>query len=324
MNEPTTYRQAIGRALADELAADERVVVLGEDVGAAGGAFKVTDGLQERFGRDRVLDTPISEQAILGTAIGASSRGMRPVAEIMFADFAAVAYDQIVNQMAKYRYMTAGQVVLPLTVRLANGGGGGFGAQHSQAVENWFLAFPGLKVVVPGTPADAYALLRAAVRDPDPVLFFEHKGLYNVRGTVDATAPIGTLGQAEVVRAGEHVTLVATQLMRHRALEAAEQLAAEGVSAEVIDLRTLVPLDLATVEASVQRTNRLVVAQEASPRGSWGGDLLGLIARRCFDALDAAPELVAAPESPIPAGFLEDHWVPTADDIVAGVRTALA
>jgi acetoin:2,6-dichlorophenolindophenol oxidoreductase subunit beta len=320
-----TYREAIVRALGDELEADADVFVLGEDVGAAGGVFKTTEGLFGRFGAERVLDTPISEQAIIGTAIGAATQGLRPVAEIMFADFAGVCFDGIANELAKFRYMTDGQVDLPVTVRMANGAGGGYGAQHSQAVENWFLNVAGLKIAVPATPADAYGLVRAAIRDPDPVLVFEHKGLFNRRGPLDpGSAPL-RLGQGEVVRAGGDATVVATQLMRHRALEAAEVLAAEGVEIEVIDPRTLIPFDLDLVAGSVERTHRLVVVQEAPHSGSWGASLVAELVAARFEDFDAPPAVVAAPHSPIPyAESLERAWLPDVDDVVAAVRRSVA
>src|SRR5262245_43946790 len=224
-----TYREAVARALADELARDERVILFGEDVAAAGGVVQATAGLYRRFGPVRVRDTPIAEQAIIGCALGAAVAGLRPVAEIMFADFAGVCHDQLANQLAKYRYMTGGQVAVPVTVRLSNGGGGGFAAQHSQSVENWFLNVPGLKICVPGTPADAYGLLRAAIQDDNPTLVFEHKLLYPQHGEVPDGDGLVELGRAEVVRSGSDVTVVATQLMRHRSLDAAEILANEGV-----------------------------------------------------------------------------------------------
>jgi pyruvate dehydrogenase E1 component beta subunit len=320
-----TYKQAITRAMADELEADDDVFVIGEDVGAAGGAFKTTEGLYERFGARRVLDTPISEQAIIGTAIGAAVQGLRPLAEIMFADFAGVCFDQIANELAKYRYMTGGQVSVPVTVRMANGAGTGFGSQHSQAVENWFLNVPGLKIVVPATPVDAYALLRAAVRDPDPVLYFEHKGLFNLKGELPDDVQPTQLGRAEVVRRGDDVTVVATQLMRHRALEAAEALAGEGVAVEVIDPRTLVPLDRAAIVESVDRTNHLVVAQEAPPGGSWGATLVAQVLQERFESLDAPPLLIATDETPVPyAASLEAAWMPSAERIAEGIRRTLA
>jgi acetoin:2,6-dichlorophenolindophenol oxidoreductase subunit beta len=325
MSTVVTYKQAITRAMADELAADEDVFVIGEDVGAAGGAFKTTEGLFERFGGDRVLDTPISEQAIVGTAIGAAVQGLRPLAEIMFADFAGVCFDQIVNQLAKYRYMTAGQVSVPVTIRMANGAGIGFGAQHSQPCENWFLNVPGLKLVVPATPADAYALLRAAVRDPDPVLYFEHKGLFNLKGELPADPPPLALGRADIVRAGTDVTVVASQLMRHRALEAAELLDGEGISVELIDPRTLIPFDRATIAESLDRTSRLVVVQEAPPGGSWGATLVASLVQDRFEMLDAPPRLIAADETPVPySGPLEAAWMPDTERIAGGIRDTVA
>jgi pyruvate/2-oxoglutarate/acetoin dehydrogenase E1 component len=321
-----TYREAVTRALADELETDPDVFLLGEDVGAAGGVFKATDGLFDRFGATRVLDTPIAEQAIVGTAIGAALEGLRPVAEIMFADFAGVAFDQLANQLAKYRYMTASQAGLPVTVRLANGAGAGFGSQHSQPVENWFLNIVGLKIVVPATPADAYGLLRASIRDPDPVLFFEHKALYNLTGEVALGGGAAAhLGRAETVRPGEDVTVVATQAMRHAAAEAAEALAGEGISVELIDPRTLVPLDLEAVVDSVARTARLLVVQEASHGGSWGATLVSSVVRADFELLDAPPAIVGGDETPIPyAGSLEELWIPSAERIAAAVRETVA
>lgn len=320
-----TYRDAIIRGMSDALAADDDVFFLGEDVGAAGGAFKLSEGLLERFGPRRVLDTPISEQAIIGTAIGAAARGLRPLAEIMFADFAGVCFDQIANELAKYRYMTGGQVSVPVTIRMANGAGTGFAAQHSQPAENWFLNVPGLKIAVPATPADAYGLLRAAIEDPDPVLVFEHKGLFNLKGELGDDAGPAALGRAEVVRSGEHVTVVATQQMRHRAVEAAEALAGEDLSVEVIDPRTLVPFDLATVLDSLERTNRLVVVQEGGVGGSWGASVIAAVLQTHFEMLDAPPRLVGSPETPVPyAGSLEAAWVPSADVVARAVRETAA
>lgn len=320
-----SYKQAITQALADALEEDERVCLFGEDVGSAGGAFKVTDGLFERFGPRRVRDTPISEQAIIGTAIGAALQGLRPVAEIMFADFAAVCFDGIANELPKYRYMTGGQVSLPVTIRLGNGAGAGFAAQHSQSVENWFLNVPGLKIVAPATPADAYGLLRAAIADPDPVLYFEHKHLFNVKEELPASPQTAEIGRAEVVRAGSDVTLLSTQMMRHRALEAAQQLAEDGVEAEVIDLRTIAPLDVETVGASVNRTNRLVIAQECSNDGSWGATMIARLMAGSFESLDAPPLMIGGDDTPIPySGVLEELWVPSVQRILDGVRKTLA
>lgn len=325
MSQTITYRDAVIRAMADAMEEDETVFFFGEDVAEAGGPFKLSEGLLERFGPRRVKDTPISEQAIIGTAIGASLSGLRPIAEIMFADFAGVCFDGIANEMAKYRYMTGGQVTLPATIRLGNGAGAGFAAQHSQSVENWFLNVAGLKIAVPGTPADAYGLLRAAIRDPDPVLVFEHKHLFNHKGEVADEPEVIELGKAEVVRAGSDVTLVATQLMRHHAVEAAEALAGEGVEVEVIDPRTLVPLDLETIAQSVDRTNHLVIAQECTHDGSWGASIVARLMVDRFESLDAPPLIVGADETPVPyAGPLEDLWIPSPERIADGVRRTLA
>jgi pyruvate dehydrogenase E1 component beta subunit len=318
-----TYREAIAMALADEMEADPDVFCLGEDIGAAGGVFKTTEGLFARFGPRRVRDTPISEQAIVGAALGAAVAGLRPVAEIMFADFGGVAFDQISNQVAKYRYMTGGHATVPMTIRMASGAGVGFAAQHSQSTEHWFLNVPGLVLAVPGTPADAYGLLRSAIRSDDPVLVFEHKAQFGDRGDVEQ-GRIVPLGVADVVRQGTDVTVVATQMMRTRSLEAAERAAGEGIGVEVIDPRTIAPLDTETILASVERTNRLVCAQEAPPAGSWGATLLAHVAEHALDALDAPPALVAADATPIPyASNLEDLWIPSADRILDAIRSVV-
>lgn len=320
-----TYKEAIKRGMADALAADERVYMLGEDIAAAGGAFKTTAGLMERFGERRVLDTPISEQAIIGTAIGSALKGLRPIAELMFADFAAVCFDQLANQLPKYRYMTGGQVSVPVTVRLANGAGAGFSSQHSQTVENWFLNCPGLKIAVPGSPADAYGLLRAAVDDDDPVLYFEHKAMLNLKGELDEEPPPVPLGEALVVREGDDVTLVATQLMRARSEAAAAALAAEGVEVELIDPRTLVPLDLETIAGSVDKTNRLLVVQESPSPGSWGATVIAALIASRFESFDAAPAMLAGDDTPVPyAGPLEAAWLPSEERIADAVRKLLA
>jgi pyruvate/2-oxoglutarate/acetoin dehydrogenase E1 component len=316
-----TFREGVTRALAEELERDERVLVLGEDVGAAGGVFQATAGLFDRFGPRRVRDTPISEQAIVGCALGASVTGLRPVAEIMFADFAGVCFDQIANQLAKYRYMTGGQTSVPVTIRMASGGGVGFAAQHSQAVENWFLNVPGLKICVPGTPADAYGLLKAAIRDDNPVLVFEHKRLYPERGPVPDGDGVVELGRAAIVRTGSDVTVVATQLMRHRALAAAGVLAEDGIDIEIVDPRTLVPLDLETIVGSVTKTGRLVCVQECPPGGSWGATVVASVVEQAWESLDVPPRLVSGDESPIPyAGSLEEEWLPSVDRIVGELR----
>jgi pyruvate/2-oxoglutarate/acetoin dehydrogenase E1 component len=314
-----TYREAVIEALADELAADEDVILLGEDIGAAGGVFKATEGLQERFGADRVRDTPISEQAIIGAAIGGALCGLRPVAEIMFADFAGVCYDQIANQLAKYHYMSGGQGKTPVTVRFGNGGGLGFGAQHSQTVENWFLPHPGLKIVVPATADDAYALLRASIRDDAPVLFFEQKALYTKKFPREDGGD-SEIGKARVTRAGTDVTVVASQSMLHEALEAAARLDGE-IGVEVIDPRTLVPFDLDTVIDSLEKTSRLVVVQEGPAAGSWGAGLVADVVGTAFDLLDAAPVLISAAPTPVPyAASLELSRLPAADRVEAEIR----
>jgi len=325
MTVEVNYRQAISLALACELEADPTVVLMGEDVGAAGGVFKSTAGLFEQFGPTRVRDTPISEQAIVGAALGAALMGMRPVAEIMFADFAGVCFDQIANQLAKYRYMTGGQARAPVTIRMANGAGAGFAAQHSQPVENWFLNIPVLKIAVPATPADLYGLLRSAIRDDNPVLVFEHKNLFAMKGSLEDGDGIVPLGVADIVRHGRDITIVATQQMRYRALEAAERLHDEGIEAEVIDPRTLVPFDDATVTESLARTSRLAVVQEAPVDGSWGASLIARMVTQNWSLFDAPPALIAADDTPIPfAAALEAQWLPTVERIVRTVEEIVA
>lgn len=320
-----TYREAVVRALADELASDPDVVFFGEDVAEAGGVFKVTPGLYERFGGMRVRDTPISEQAIIGTALGAAITGLRPIAELMFADFIPVALDQIANQVAKYRYMSGGQFIVPLTIRAAQGGGNGFGTQHSQCAEGWLMNFPGLQVVSPSTPADMYGLLRAAIREDNPVIVLEHKGLYNLKGEVpDHPAPM-RLGEAKVVRAGAHITVVASQLMMHRSLEAAGQLAAEGIDCEVIDVRSFAPLDKATILGSLEKTGRLVVVEEAPHSAGWGGDIASM-------AADEGVYTLAAPVRRVNMGSaliaysppLEDEVLPNVGRIARAIREVAA
>jgi acetoin:2,6-dichlorophenolindophenol oxidoreductase subunit beta len=325
MSATITYRTGIVNAMADAMEEDDKVFLIGEDIAVAGGAFKLSEGLLERFGPRRVRDTPISEQAIIGTAIGAAVQGLRPIAEIMFADFAGVCFAGIANELAKYRYMTGGQVTVPATIRLGNGAGAGFAAQHSQSVENWFLNVPGLKIAVPGTPADAYGLLLSAIRDPDPVLVFEHKHLFNHKGEIDDVPAAVDFGVADVVRRGDDVTLVATQLMRHRAVEAADLLADEGIDVEVIDPRTIVPFDYETIGESVDRTSHLVIAQECSNDGSWGATVVARLMADRFESFDAPPLLVGGDETPIPyAGPLEELWIPSVERIADGVRRTLA
>ena len=312
-----TYRAAVAAGIAREMERDPSVVLIGEDVGAAGGVFKLTEGLFERFGPDRVRDTPISEQAIVGAAMGAAMTGLRPIAELMFSDFFAVAWDMVANQIAKTRYMTDGQVSLPLVLRTANGAGLRFGAQHSQSVENWAMAIPGLKVVAPSTPADVVGLMAAAIRDPDPVVFCEHKALFAVKGEVPDGEHVVPLGEAAIVRAGTDCTIVALAAMVPRALEAAEQLAsAHGVSAEVIDLRCLVPLDVKAIMASVAKTSRLFTVEENPRLCGWGAEIVSLVADEGFYSLDAPLVRITTPHIPLPsAAALEDLAVPSVDRI---------
>jgi pyruvate/2-oxoglutarate/acetoin dehydrogenase E1 component len=319
-----TYRDAVAEGLAREMRRDPAVVCLGEDIGAAGGVFKTTVGLLAEFGPARVRDTPISEQAIVGMAMGAAMTGMRPVAEIMFSDFLACCWDYLANEIPKMRYMTGGQVTVPLVIRTANGGGLGFGAQHSQAVENWALAVPGLKVVAPSTPADVVGLLAAAVRSDDPVVFFEHKGLFASKGEAPPDDHVVPLGQAAIARPGTDVTVVALAATVPIALAAAGELAESGVSAEVIDLRCLVPLDMATVLASVQRTSRLLIVEENPYQGGWGGTVASIVADEGFETLDAPIRRVAAQCVPLPfADALEDEVIPTTAKVAAALRALL-
>ncbi len=324
MAQVITYREAVAVGLAQEMERDPSVVLIGEDVGAAGGVFKATVGLFEKFGPERVRDTPISEQAILGAAMGAAMTGLRPVAELMFADFVSVGHDLIANQIAKARYMTNGQVALPLVVRFGNGGGLRFGAQHSQSVESWLMAVPGLKVVVPSTPADVVGLMAAAVRDDDPVMFLEEKALYPTNGEVPDGEHVDELGQARVRRGGSDVTVVALGTMVHRALAAAEELAQEGTECEVIDLRSLVPLDVSAVATSVLKTGRLFTVEENPRLCGWGAELASIIAEECFYDLDAPIRRITAPHVPLPAAdSLEDAVIPSVERVVASVRGGL-
>jgi pyruvate dehydrogenase E1 component beta subunit len=300
---------------------DPSVVCLGEDIGAAEGVFKTTVGLFKEFGAERVWDTPISEQAIVGAAMGAAMTGMRPVAEIMFSDFLACCWDYLANEIPKVRYMTGGQVTVPLVIRTAYGGGLGFGAQHSQAVENWALTVPGLKIAAPSTPADVIGLMASAIRSDDPVVFFEHKGLFASKGPMPPEDHVVELGRAAVVREGTDVTLVALASTVPTALTAAERLAADGISAEVIDLRCLIPMDVTTVLESVGRTSRLVIVEENPYQGGWGGTVASLVADEGFELLDAPVRRVASANVPLPfADALEDEVIPTADKVVAVVR----
>jgi acetoin:2,6-dichlorophenolindophenol oxidoreductase subunit beta len=316
-----TYRESVGEGIAREMRRDPTVVCLGEDIGAAGGVFKTMAGLYDEFGPRRVWDTPISEQAIVGAAMGAAMTGIRPVAEIMFSDFLACCWDYLANEIPKVRYMTGGQVTVPLVVRTANGGGLGFGAQHSQAVENWALTVPGLKVVAPSTPADMVGLMASAIRSDDPVVMFEHKGLFASKGPAAPPDHVVPLGEANVVRRGSDVTVVALASTVPVALTAAEQLGAEGIDVEVVDLRCLVPLDMSTVLESVRRTSRLVVVEENPYQGGWGATVVSVVAEEGFELLDAPVVRVAAECVPLPfADALEDEVIPSIAKLADAVR----
>jgi pyruvate dehydrogenase E1 component beta subunit len=320
-----TYREAVAAGIAQEMERDATVVLLGEDVGPQGGVFKTTVGLFARFGPDRVWDTPISEQAILGSAMGAAMTGLRPVAEIMFADFLAVCWDIVANQIAKMRYMTDGQVTVPLVIKTGNGGGLRFGAQHSQALENWAMAVPGLKVVAPATPADVKGLMAAAIRDPDPVLFFEAKSLYGQSGEVPEGEHVEPLGVAKVARAGTSCTLVALGPMVPRALDAAEQLAAQGIDAQVIDVRSLVPLDTRTILGAISQTSRAFTIEENPRLCGWGAEIASLAGEECFYDLDGPVVRITSPHVPMPsADTLEDAVRPSVERIVATVAREMA
>jgi acetoin:2,6-dichlorophenolindophenol oxidoreductase subunit beta len=325
MADVTTYREAVAEGIAREMRIDATVVCLGEDIGRPEGVFKTTVGLYKEFGPQRVWDTPISEQAIVGAAMGAAMTGMRPVAEIMFSDFLACCWDYLANEIPKMRYMTGGQVTMPLVVRTANGGGLGFGAQHSQAVENWALTVPGLKIVAPSNPADVVGLMASAIRSDDPVVFFEHKALFASKGPVAPPDHVLELGRAAVVREGADVTLVALASTVPLALTAAERLAEEGVAVEVIDLRCLIPLDMNTVLRSLERTSRLVVVEENPYQGGWGGTVVSVVADEGFQLLDAPIKRIASANVPLPfADALEEQVIPTVDKVIATVRALAA
>jgi len=317
-----TYAAAIREALAEELERDEQVFLIGEDIGESGGVFGVTKGLIERFGTDRVLDTPISEEAIVGAGVGASLLGGRPVVEIMFSDFAALAMDMIANQAAKTHYMTGGRLSAPLTIRLVTGTAGATAAQHSQSLEAWFVHVPGLKCVAPSTPADAKALLKAAVRDPDPVCFFEHKLLYNRKGEIDDEVEPLAFGRSRIAREGTDVTVVAYLKTLHDALDAAELLDSEGLSLEVIDPRTLVPFDREGLRASLEKTGRLLIAHEAPVRGGFGAEIAAIAAEEMWETLRAPIVRVCGTNTPMPyAPELEGFVIPDATRIAQAARS---
>ena len=318
---PVPFRTAIRDALDEELAHDERVILFGEDIALAGGVFATTTGLHDKYGPERVFDTPISELALAGAAFGSAVTGLRPVLEIMFGDFLTLAMDSLVNQSSKYWFLTQEQVSVPLTIRSVVGAGARFGAIHSQMPISWFMGVPGLKIACPSTPADAKALLKAAIRDDNPVLFFEHKRLYTLEGEVNGE--VGRLGEAEVVREGSDITVVAAMKSVHDALEAAEALEQDRVSAEVIDLRTLRPFDAETVLASVRKTSRVAVVEEGPLTGGWAGEVLASVTEQGLGYLDDAWR-IATPDTPIPySPPLEDAFLPGPERIATEIRRRL-
>ena len=319
-----TYREAIARGIAQEMQRDQSVVMIGEDIGAAGGVFKGTVGLFDEFGPLRVRDTPISEQAILGAAMGAAMTGLRPIAEIMFADFFAVCWDIVVNEIAKSRYMTNGQVSFPLVIRSGNGGGLRFGAQHSQSVENWAMMIPGLKVVVPSNAADVIGLMAAAVRDPDPVIFLEAKALYASKMDVPDGDIVDSLGSAAVLRQGRDATIVALGLMVPRALTAAQELAESGIDCTVVDVRSLVPLDTTTILREVSATGRLFTVEENPRLCGWGAELSSIVSEEVFFDLDGPVVRITTPHIPLPAAdALEDLAIPSVERIVTTISKSM-
>ncbi len=320
-----TMRAAINEALRQEMRRDPNVYVIGEDVGVFGGCFGVTAGLIDEFGPERVVDTPITESAIVGNALGAAATGLRPVAEIMFMDFVGVTMDQIYNQAAKMRYMFGGKAKIPMVIRAACGAGGSAAAQHSQSLEAWFMHVPGLKVVAPSTAYDAKGLLISSIRDDNPVIFVEHKFIYDLEGEVPEDAYTVPLGKADVKRQGSDVTIIATMAMVHRALEAAEELSKEGISVEVVDPRTLQPLDGETIIESVKKTHKVVIVHEAVKFAGPGAEIAAMIAEEVFDYLDAPIKRVAAPFTPVPfSPVLEQEYIPSKEKIIAAVREAVA
>jgi acetoin:2,6-dichlorophenolindophenol oxidoreductase subunit beta len=318
------FGMALNQALRECMEADPGVIVLGEDIAAAGGSFKVTRGLLDRFGPERVLDTPISEAGIVGAAVGAAMTGLRPVVEIMFMDFITLAMDAIVNQAAKARFMFGGQFSVPMVVRTPHGGGLNAGPQHSQCLEAWLAHVPGLKVVCPSTPADAYTLLKAAIADPDPVVFIENKALYGMQGEVPEGLPNDVIGRARIARNGKDVTIISYGASVHTAVSAAESLRAEGIEAEVVDLRSLQPWDEETVFRSVARTHRVVIVHEAVRSFGIGAEIAAKIAEDAFDELDAPVVRVGAPFMPVPfAKSMETRYLPDAGAVIAGVRKVM-
>jgi pyruvate dehydrogenase E1 component beta subunit len=319
-----TYRDAIIAALADELEQDPAVLVMGEDVATAGGVFKTTEGLPERFGSDRIFNTPICENGFMGVALGMAVTGLRPVVEIMFSDFLPTAADAFVNELPKFRFMSGGQCAVPVTVRSIGGGTGRFGTQHSATGESWYIGLPGLKVATAATPASAYGVLRAAIQDNDPVLFFEHKGLYGRKGDVTlGAAGVLPVGKAGILREGGDVTVVSTLLMANRALAAADGLADDGISAEIVELRWLRPIDWDTIVESVSKTGNLLVVEEQVHPGGWGATVISELTRRGVPM--ARPQALSLPDDVLISysPSLEDAVIPSVDAIAARIRSVL-
>ena len=316
-----TYRESVSLAIAQAMRKDPKVFFIGEDVGAAGGVFKATVGLLDEFGKDRVMDTPISEQAILGAAMGAAMAGLRPIAEIMFSDFLAVCWDIVANQIAKTRYMSDGQINIPLVIRTANGGGSKFGAQHSQSLENWSMMIPGLKVVAPSSPGDVLGLMNSAVNDPDPVIFYEHKSLYASKEELESTELSIPLGKANILHEGSDIAIIGLALMAQRAKKAAIELKEKhNINAKVIDLRTLVPLDLQSIKSAINETGLAMTVEENPRLCGWGAEISSLITEQCFSNLKGPVTRLTTPHVPLPsADILEDNTIPSVDVIVREV-----
>ena len=315
-----TYAEGIREGMSIRMRENPNVVLFGEDVGAFGGCFGVSAGMLAEFGPERVRDTPISEGAIIGCAVGAAATGLRPIAELMFCDFLTVGMDQLVNQAAKMRYMFGGKISMPMVVRLPAGAGVSAAAQHSQSLEAWITHVPGLKVVYPSTPQDALGLMLSSIDDDNPVMFLEHKAIYTMKGDVDSLTPI-PLGKGDIKRAGEDVTIIATGKMVHEALAAAKMLESDGISAEVLDPRTLYPLDKALIAQSLSKTHRAVIVTEENRRGGYGGEISAMIAEEMFDLLDCPIVRIGALDTPVPfAPVLEQVYLPNAQDIANAIR----
>jgi pyruvate dehydrogenase E1 component beta subunit len=320
-----SYLTAINEALSEEMTRDKNVVLFGEDVGLFGGCFGVTQGLFNKFGAERIKDTPISETAIIGLAVGGAATGIRPIAELMFMDFAGVAMDEILNQAAKMRYMFGGKAKLPLVIRMAYGAGISAAAQHSQSLEAWFTHIPGLKVVMPSTPYDVKGLLKSSIRDDNPVIFLEHKVLYGVSGDVPEGEYLLPLGKGDVKKEGKDVTVIATGMMVHKALEAASKLETEGISVEVVDPRTLVPLDEEMILTSVKKTGRVVITHEAPKRSGFGAEIAAIIVEKGFPYLKKNIVRVCGKDTPVPfSPPLEQYYIPQAQDILQGIKSVMS